>query len=440
MKKFAILLLTISLSSYGQCWQKVVGGYSHNLAKKVDGSLWAWGLNSTGQIGNGTTNNALIPKLIGSGSNWMNIAAGQQTSCATKTDGTYWTWGGYVTYTTPVQLGTDTDWVVPSAGEGFRAGLKTNGTLWLWGDNTHGVLGNGTTTTNNSPTQLGTDTYTSMDCGTWHMLAIKSDGTLWAWGDNTYGSLGNGTNTNSLVPIQVGTDTDWARVSAGNAISLAQKTNGTLWAWGRNDYGQAATGSFGAARTPQQIGTLTNWVKFEAGGFHCIATQPDGSVWSWGWNAFNEIGDMSATNRNVPTRTGGTTFLAAEVAAGSNHSIAIKPDGTAWGWGWNTSGQVGDNSTSQRSSPVAISCPTSVLAVNSFEITENLKIYPNPVKDFLNISYENPINIISIVNLLGQEVINTNQSKIDVSDLISGTYFIKISSDDFVKTIKVIKQ
>lgn len=127
---------------------------------------------------------------------------------------------------------------------------------------------------------------------------------------------------------------------------------------------------------------------------------------------------------------------------GVNHSFAIKTDGSLWAWG--NGYLLGDGTSNASNVPKAIVCPTSVLAVDDFEVTNEMKIYPNPIKDILNFSFDAAITTVSIYNLLGQEVIvkslNANEGTIDVSNLSSGTYFVKVYADNLVRTLKVIKK
>jgi alpha-tubulin suppressor-like RCC1 family protein len=148
------------------------------------GTLWAWGFNNSGQLGDGTTT--------------------QKTS--------------------PVQIGTDNKWVTVAAGQVHSVGIKSNGTLWAWGNNSFGQLGDGTTTQRNSPTQIGTDNkWVSIAAGQSFTLALKSDGTLWAWGDNSNGQLGDGTTTYKLSPTQIGTDNKWISIAAGRHFISCNK-------------------------------------------------------------------------------------------------------------------------------------------------------------------------------------------------------------------------
>jgi YD repeat-containing protein len=150
------------------------------VAVKTDGTLWAWGYNGFGELGDGTTTQRV----------------------------------------TPVQVGTDTRWASVAAGQWHTVAVKTDGTLWAWGNNSYGQLGDGTTTQRHAPVQVGIDTNWasvagSVAAGYGHTVATKTDGTLWAWGYNASGQLGNGTTTQRVTPMQVGTDTHWASVAAG---------------------------------------------------------------------------------------------------------------------------------------------------------------------------------------------------------------------------------
>ena len=238
--------LTISPSAQG----------NHVLGLKTNGTIWSWGRNVAGQLGNGIAgvDYNLVPTQIGIGTNWNTISAGVYASYAIKTDGTLWAWGSnnfgelgvgnFNPVTIPTKIGTDTNWQSVIAGSGHTIAKKTNGTFWIWGTNTDGALGNGSTTTNSSPLQFAAaNIWKEFGLGNGHTIGIKLDGTLWAWGSNYAYNLGNGTTVRELLPIQIGTDSNWNKILTSYASNLAIKNDGSMHAWGNNSSGQLASGS-----------------------------------------------------------------------------------------------------------------------------------------------------------------------------------------------------
>ncbi|MFH1232141.1 MAG: hypothetical protein V1709_11675 [Planctomycetota bacterium] len=347
-------------------WAQMVAGNSHTIAIKTNGTLWAWGKNNYGQLGDGSTTNINTPTQIGTDTNWSVIAAGFCYTIALKTDGTLWAWGwngygqlgdGTTTNVTtgPKQIGTGTSWSAIAAADRHTIALKADGTLWAWGYNASGQLGDGTTTQKTTPTQIGTDTnWSVIAAGGFHTIALKADGTLWAWGDNYYGQLGDGTTTNVTTgPKQIGTGTSWSAIADGSSHNIAIKTNGTLWAWGYNASGQLGDGTTTQKTTPTQIGTDTNWSVIAAGGFHTIAIKTNGILWAWGDNASGQLGDGTTTQKTTPTQIGTDTNWSI-LTGGNGHSIAIKTDGTLWAWGLNDYGQLGLGDTTNRNIPTQV--------------------------------------------------------------------------------------
>jgi alpha-tubulin suppressor-like RCC1 family protein/uncharacterized protein YjdB len=326
-------------------------GGTTTLAIKPDGSLWGWGRNYNGQLGNGNTSSVMRPTQIGNES-WAFVSSANGHNAAIKTDGSLWVCGSNtsgalglgdtVNRNAFTRVGTDTNWVFVSAGYICTFAIKADGSLWAWGWNDSGRLGLGDTSDRNVPTRVGTDTdWAFVSAGYDHTAAIKADGSLWTWGKNNYGQLGDGNYYNTRnVPTQVGTDTDWALVSAGETFTVAVKTDGSLWTWGNNNYGQLGDGNYNNTRNvPTRVGTDNNWKLVSAGSKHTVAIKTDGSLWAWGYNSRGQIGNGSygsGADRNVPTRAGTDTDWAF-VAAGYDHNMAIKTDGSLWAWGYNSS-------------------------------------------------------------------------------------------------------
>jgi len=331
-------------------WQQVSAGNSHTSAVKTDGTLWAWGNNSYGQLGLGNTTSQTSPVQVGTGTNWQQVSAGTYHTMAVTTDGTLWAWGynsngqlglGDTTQrTSPTQVGTGTNWasvsasVYHSGGGGYHTlAVKTDGTLWAWGNNSYGQLGLGDTTQRTSPTQVGTGTnWASVSAGGFHALAVKTDGTLWAWGNNGYGRLGDGTTTQRTSPVQIGTDTTWQSVSAGSSHTMAVKTGGTLWAWGYNGLGQLGLGDTTQRTSPVQVGTDTDWQQVSSGGGHNMAVKA-GVVLGTGRNDAFQLGITYNLNRLVFTQSAHQKIVLQRIPQYT--SVDITATGTITASPWN---------------------------------------------------------------------------------------------------------
>jgi alpha-tubulin suppressor-like RCC1 family protein len=269
-------------------WRQVsIWGYSAG-AIKTDGTLWMWGANysSYGMLGtNNATHYSSPVQTVAGGSNWAYLCCGEMT-IATKTNGTLWTWGRNhlgqlgdgttVNKSSPVQVGTSTDWSYtsqPSSSGSSTyacAAIKQDGTLWLWGDNSYGNLGDNTQVNKSSPVQTvaGGTNWTQVNLIQSQVLATKSDGSLWGWGNNGQGQLGNATGVNKSSPVQIVSGaTNWSQLykafqpGSGGGAAAAIKTDGTLWTWGQNNGGQLGLGDRTQRYSPTQVGSLTTWIK-----------------------------------------------------------------------------------------------------------------------------------------------------------------------------------
>ena len=302
--------------------------FAQATAHAVEKPIYAWGDNSYGQLGDGTTTVRNIPVQTSNLTGVVQVAGGQSHSLAVKTDGTVWAWGynysgqlGDGTTTerhTPVQVSGLKGVVQVSGGAFHSLALKSNGTVWAWGYNGYGQLGDGTTTNCSTPVQVsGLTGVVQVSAGRYHSLALKSNGTVWAWGDNAWGQLGDGSPTQRTTPVQVSGLTGVVQVSGGNAHSLALKSDGTVWAWGVNDLGQLGDGGTESySLLPVQVSNLTGVVQVSGGGLHSLALKSDGTVWAWGYN-WGALGDGTITERHTPVQTSNLTGISF-IASGSN--------------------------------------------------------------------------------------------------------------------------
>ncbi len=348
---------------------QVSAGASHTVAVMSDGTLWTWGLNSSGQLGNGSLINASSPVQIGTG--FAKVSAGSGHTVAVKTDGTLWAWGlnssgqlgnGSLTNASiPVQIGTG--FAQAAAGRNHTVAVKPDGALWAWGDNTLGQLGNATTTSTNSPVQIGAG-FAQVAAVSDYTVAVKSDNTLWAWGDNALGQLGNGTTTRANSPVQIGTG--FTSVAAGDGHAFAIKSDRTLWAWGFNGFGQFSNGTTTSSNSPVQVGTGFSFAQVSAGTSHSASITSDGKLWTSGFNGFGQLGNGTTTSESSAILIG-TGF--SQVSAGSFHTVAIKSDGTMWAWGRNVTGQLGNGTTINATIPIAIALSSQPPAVVSLSVS-----------------------------------------------------------------------
>jgi len=388
-----------------------VGG-AHTVALKSDGTVWAWGWNQYGQLGDGTSSNRSNPVQVkdseGTAFTGVSaIAAGGSHTVALKSDGTVWAWGldefgqlgtGFDS-NTPVQvkgsggIGFLTGVSAVAAGGEYTVALKSDGTVCAWGSNGSGQLGDGTTILKGTPVQVkdweGPGYLTNIitiTAGNYHTMALElvdiskpRESTLFAWGRNYHLQLGDGTTDNKTAPVKVkdaggsGYLTGITAIAAGGShtVALESSIGSTVWAWGSNEFGQLGDEIISGSSIPVQVkgaGSVdfTSVSSVAAGNFHSVALKFDENnvpaVWTWGSNEFGQLGDGTNINKRNPVQVRGSAgvgFLTgvSAIAAGYNHTVAVKSDGTVWAWGRNYHGQLGDGSQVDRNIPVQVNIP-----------------------------------------------------------------------------------
>ncbi len=317
----------------------LAAGTSHSLALLGDGSVWAWGDNGVGQLGNDSTAASQAPvRVVG-----------------------------------PAGTGVLTDITAIAAGSHHSLALRSDGTVWAWGDNREGQLGDGTNAQRLAPVQVGGRAplidIRAIGAGNLHSLAIAvtTRSTVWTWGSNWHGELGNGTSDSSPTPVRVATSSVggpfYAQVDGGAHFSLALMGDGVVQAWGLNGSGQLGDGTTTERQTPVNVEGLPREPVIQqiaAGAAHSLALSAE--VWAWGGNRQGQLGDGTTVDRHRPVRVlgaGGAGYLTnvAEIVAGSFHSLAEGVGATLWTWGWNREGQLGDGTQRQRTAPVEVLRP-----------------------------------------------------------------------------------
>jgi len=377
----------------GRSWSMVSSGWSSSSAIDTTGALWTWGYNQYGQLGDGTTVNKSSPVQIGT-SSWTLVQSGYGYTAAIDINGRLFAWGfnpqqnlglgdtAATNRSSPVQVSIQTQvnsWKAIGTGTATESGfgIAPDGSLWAWGLNTSGQLGDGTATNRSIPVKIGNSSWSAVSGGFNFTVAIDAVGRLFGWGSSIAYANGTGATVNLSSPVQVGTLSSWIAVSAGDGHmvallgSSASATSGILLASGANSLGQLGLGTTVTAfSSPSQVGAASNWTEISAGQSNTAAIDTTGALWTWGSNGNGYLGIGTTVGVSSPTRvTFGSVTYSSWTALGSvtsnlnSHAMAIGINGTLWGWGGNSFGQLGDGTTVNKSTPVQIGIGTSWVQV-----------------------------------------------------------------------------
>ena len=438
-------------SSAGEIVQVAAGG-THTAAVTKDGDLYMWGRNYYGQLGVYSNADSKIPIKVNNSSSTLPeksvkyIALGYYHSAAITKDGSLYMWG----YNRSGQLGdgTTTDRYTPvkimdnvasvSLGGSHSAAVTKDGSLYMWGDNGNGRLGDGTTTDRYTPVKI-MDNVASVSLGSSHSAAITKDGSLYMWGYNYYGQLGDGTTTDRYTPVKIMDNV--ASVSLGGNHSAAITKDSNLYMWGGNGSGQLGDGTTDNKARPHRVASNVQSVKL--GYSHTTVISKDGGLYTWGYNYYGQLGNGTTTDSSNPIKIMNDAI---DCAGGDNHTIVLKKDGTVYTWGDNYHGQLGDDTTTDRTSPVAIQIydHTNVLkstkkssesvSASSGQHTSKFAGYnANGIYNFYALKDKNADKLLSDDNIL-----YVDQVRADSNGNISVTYTPKTAYDspyEFVSSI-----
>ena len=290
----------------------IAGGIGHSLALDLDGQVWAWGLNASGQVGLGSTGGSVpSPAKVVGLTGIQHIAAGGNYSLA----------------------------------------LGADGQVWAWGQNTAGQVGTGSTSVSvPSPVRVvGLPTIRAIAAGLNHALALDTSGGVWAWGQNTSAQVGTGASSTAvLVPTPVANLPRARAIAAGAGHSLViEEGFGNVWAWGLNNFGQVGSGTPGTAPVlvPGAVSGVFAATSVVAGHYFSLVIMGSGSVKAWGQNTYGQLGNGTTENSPVPVAVTGLDD-AKVIAAGAQHALAVRPGCPVWAWGNNGQGQLGNGNVS----------------------------------------------------------------------------------------------
>lgn len=348
------------LANRGGSWILVSAGGWSTCAIRSDRTLWCWGYNRDGQVGDGaTTTQYTTPVQVAPRLRWASVSVGGQDACAIDTpNGGLWCWGdneygqlgdnSLTQRRTPVRIGLDSGWRRVSMGSRHGCAIRADGSLWCWGDNSYGQLGNGyqyrphmgMAPVPSQPAPVGTATnWVDVGVGDEHSCGLDADGGAWCWGYNGLGQLGDATAADRLVPTPVRSGSRWTRLSVGDVGACALDGAAVAWCWGRT---AGLPGKGPGTTVPTRVDSGVAWAALSigSGGVVC-GTSVDTRIWCWGADAVGQSDQGEPRDRAATPVSVGPGAMGRTVSTGGGHACLIDLGGGLSCWGRNNAGQLG---------------------------------------------------------------------------------------------------
>jgi alpha-tubulin suppressor-like RCC1 family protein len=360
----------VSILGASKTFCKITNSNYFSIGIDNRGQVWGWGNNYNAQLGDNSTTNQCTPvSILGAKKTFCNVGVGYKFSFGIDYTGQVWSWGennkgqlgvnSFVSYCTPVSiLGAKKTFCKVIGGEWHALAIDHNGRVWSWGYNNYGQLGNNDTPNKYTPVSIlgNKKTFCNITGGFGITTGIDNHNQVWSWGDNSLGQLGDNTVINQCTPVLIaGVPKSFCKIANGLYHTTGIDNYGQVWSWGDNSSGQLGDNTVINQCTPVLIaGAPKSFCKIENGDYHSIAIDKYGQVWGWGGNGYGQLGDNSITYYSTPVAIQGSPKLFCSIHGGVGYSIGIDNSGQVWGWGRNDVGQLGDNTGDNKCTPVSI--------------------------------------------------------------------------------------
>jgi len=352
------------------------GSHYYTCALTTGGTGYCWGYNRSGQLGDGSTTDRLVPNPA-PGLAFSQIAAGYEATCGVAVSGQAYCWGYYTVAgseachasgplcTTPLPVDDPGYFETVSVNIDHACGVTSEGAGYCWGRGDWGQLGNGEPTFSWVPLPVvGGLEFVQISAGFDHTCGVTGDSRAYCWGENHDGELGVDPDSVdcglsypcSAEPVAVSRGLAFAYVGAGDEHSCGLTTSGAAYCWGRNSDGELGDGTTSGSSVPVPVSGGLEFSSLTVQLAHNCGLTADGAAWCWGRNTGGQLGDGTTASRSTPVPAAGALRFSV-IETGGHHTCGITADGVAYCWGWNGHGELGDGTTEDRLEPVRVAAP-----------------------------------------------------------------------------------